>query len=54
MTWLAANKDALVAIASMIGAFSALGAWICTVWSDCRTERRFRALHRKIDARNID
>lgn len=41
IAWLDLHHYAVTAIASIVAAVGAIGSWVCTVWSDRRTQIRF-------------
>lgn len=44
ISWIDHHQQAIVAIAALVAAFSSFMGWVCTVWSDWRTHRRFKTL----------
>jgi hypothetical protein len=41
LAWLDLHAYAVMAVSSFGGFIAAMGSWICTVWSDRRTQLRF-------------
>jgi len=48
IAWLDVHAYAVMALSSFGGFVAAMGSWVCTVWSDRRTQIRFDEMEDEI------